>query len=330
MDAMKTYIQEARRLSKAAQADPNVTPENLILRNLALPVSMARAVLRKTHLPSPKQAMEELVAAANLALVRAAHAFNIQEAKMEPGAFTPYAMATIERELWALVHDMRTGGAGSSHHAQRNIYAVRAELARLRRDGEQVDPDEIGRELGLLPETVRGLIALADGVLSLDVPKIDADGDESLTYGEALAAEDPGPEAEALASVEAEEREELRRAVATLPNHYRAAVAFVTGFRAFQHVTVADVLRASGKSAQYTARGRLVKVFQRGQASAERIGYRLEDATGQRVGQGTAKGLAGTGKSSKQGRDNPADIWQRLTDRWRQAAEMDTGQCVGG
>src|SRR5690625_4135973 len=109
MSHVPSYVKAAKRLSKAAQDDPNITPNNLVLRNLWMPVYMAQAVLRKTRFENRAEVIEELIAVANFALVRAAHAYDLDRAKKDPGAFTAYAMPTIERALWAAVGDMRNG-----------------------------------------------------------------------------------------------------------------------------------------------------------------------------------------------------------------------------
>lgn len=87
------YIREARRLAKEAQGDPNVTPNNLVLRNLAIPFYIARDVISKTRSDYRSHIFEELVAVGNFATPRTLLRFLIPVAagaeNSAPGKFLP-------------------------------------------------------------------------------------------------------------------------------------------------------------------------------------------------------------------------------------------------
>lgn len=319
------YIREARRLAKEAQADPNVTPNNLVLRNLAIPVYTARDAISKTRFDYRGHIFEELVAVGNFALVRAAHAFDQDLAKRDPGAFTPYAMTAVERAQWDAIEDLQSGAVDAGKYGRELLPRIRGAVSRRLEDGE-IDPADIAKELGIAESTVRQLLAIADGVDSLDRS---VDNEPDLNLISIIPDRGPGPEEEVLAAAEAEERFAVfQEALQSLNEDMRVAIGLNTGFPAFDRATIATLLYAHRQGNQQTARRRLIRTFRGSESYAARLGFQAKDATGQGPGNSPITPAPRGQERARLKRDSPADIWRRLTDRWREEAGLVSRQTV--
>lgn len=325
----RSYLRAVAKVAAEAQAEirrgAKLTPDLLARAHLTLPYYTARAIARKM---GSRMVSEDLVSIGVLTLYDAAKRYDPSR-----GAFKPYARAAIEMEMRSALAMEHGRGTVSTPHAVREARRLSEELQRRQEADEPMDLASLARALGTRPETIEALLRLTRPVLSLDAPiACDDDEDEGTPFAHVIADERAGPEEMVLDRIEAEERKELQKAVSQLPETVRAALGLTTGYRTFDRMSLGDLVAASNHSRQQRARDRLRKVFKEGGASAYRLGFDPDDATGP----GSGKRLPSPAPTARKGAeiiaadDSPTDIWQRLTDRWRQEAEMDTYQRVGG
>lgn len=324
---VRSYLRAVSEVVAAAQAEidggAELTPGLLAEAHLMLPYYTARSIARKM---GNRAVSEDLVSIGVLALYDAAKRYDPSR-----GAFKPYARAAIEMEMRSALAMERGRGTVSTPHAVREARRLSEELERRREADEPTDLASLAKALGIRAETVTALLRLTRSCVSLDAPISYDEDEEETPIAHLISDERAGPEEVALQRIEAEERKELQKAVSQLPETVRAALGLTTGYRTFDRMSLGDLVAASNHSRQQRARDRLRRVFKEGGASAYRLGFDPDDATGP----GTGKRLPSPAPTARKGAeiiaadDSPTDIWQRLTDRWRQAAEMDTGQCVG-
>lgn len=320
MSTAHGYVQEAKRLTKQAQAEQDISINTIILRHLDIPVKTAKGVLKKIgYIEDRAFARSELVAVGNFALVKAAHAYGVAKAQADPDGFVGYAVRAVSRAMWAAVSDMQRGQVSIGKYGHELVPKILGIMAKY--DDHTPEAAEIAKELGIAVHTVKKLMPIALGTKSLQDPGPGEAADE-WTLGDSVADEAPTTEELAIEAINRQNvREALHQALAALPERVRVAVGLNTGFQAFEGTTVADVLFASRKANQQTARIRLRKMFQDGEADARRLGFEPQDATGMGTGSAGLPSPAPRGRARAQiKRDHPEDIWRRLTDRWRQEA----------
>lgn len=317
MESLTAYIKEAKRETRRARQEPP-TPESLVRRHLALPVVLATEIARKANLH--RQWLPDLIAAGNVALVEASKKYDPSK-----GTFRAYAKPRVAGAILSALTMMMSGGTlgpGTRQKYHTYLSAVR----RVEQDGREATLEEVAKEAGLRVDTVRALQQLTEGVISLDGLVNNPGGDDTIPLGELQPDPSPGPEEQALDALEAQQRrEELARAVESLPERSRLAICLTTGFQGMERATLGDVLAVyMSYTRQHRARTKLQKVFREGKANARRLGFEPEDARGVPRGSGPISAAASLGRPSPDFRRHRAeDIWRLLADRFREAAPVD-------
>lgn len=324
LNPYENYKEGAWRAKREADRIGGDDRETLIIRFLPIPMAVAREVVNALRLSNRDEAIQELVSVGNMSLVIVANEYDPASIDKYPGGFGAYAKAIIRRDVWFEAQKWLTKGTTRSDHALRNAGRVMAALEDIEQKGDNPTTQAVADATGMTKERVQELLTLARGFLSMDAAVRGRTGEDDTAFGELIADERVSVEDEALACIERQERRELAKAVAMLPEHYRAAIGLTTGFNAFRSVAIGDVLRAMSPGVQNLTRRRLQRMFKEGEANAERLGYDRDEATGIKPG-GTRVSpfVAGSGKGDKGRRDSAADIWGRVAGRWREAAVLD-------
>lgn len=150
----------------------------------------------------------DLVQEGNIGLMRAAETFDVRRGFR----FATYAGWWVRQSMGRAIANQGRTVRLPVHlrHLLRRINRTRQSFAQ--RHGREPDRRELAERLGVPVETVSTLVALAPAPVSLDAPMRD---DESGSLEETMADEQaPSPEQVA---ADGELREEVRRALATLP-----------------------------------------------------------------------------------------------------------------
>src|SRR5690606_27915885 len=146
--------------------------------------------------------LPDLIAAGNVALVEAA-----KQHDPSKGTFRAYAKRRVTGAIRNALRMMMRGGAigpGTRQEYQTYLSEVRPE----EQDGREPTLEELAKEAGLRVDTVRALQQLAKGVISLDGPVSNPDGDGTIPLVELQPDPSPGPEEQALDALEAQQRRE--------------------------------------------------------------------------------------------------------------------------
>jgi RNA polymerase primary sigma factor len=206
MSALLTATDEIRLARRIEQGDAAAKDE-MIVSNLRLVRSLAG---RYTGRGVP---YEDLVQEGTLGLIRAVEKFDHRRGLR----FATYAIWWIRRSLLNAIGDARTIRIPAA--AARQMAAVQATDAELRRSGHAPTDEVVARRAGISPATVSVLRAAPHVSASLDIPVDEG----SAALGE-LIADAGAPDAVRLAEQD-ETRRQLWAVLRLLPQRHRQVLA---------------------------------------------------------------------------------------------------------
>jgi len=205
MPALLTAADEIGLAQRIEQGDAAATDE-MIVRNLRLVRALAA---RYSGRGVP---FEDLVQEGTIGLMRAVEKFDHRRGLK----FSTYAVWWIRRSLLDAIGEARTIRIPAA--AARQMAAVRATDAELRRSGDAPTDEAIAQRAGISQATVSVLRAAPHVSASLDQPVDDG----SVALGELIA--DDAPDAVSLAE-QAETRRQLWAVLRLLPERHRQVLA---------------------------------------------------------------------------------------------------------
>ena len=165
---------------------------------------------------------------------------------------------------------------------------------------DQLASQRLGIPVRRVAEVRQAWLAVHHEVLSFDARLEGRDEEDAPTVADVVVDEGADVEAQALAAVEREERQELWRAIGDLDREDRVALGLNMGAATFERATIAEIEKAADSWAQHRARRRLAELFREGRRDARRLGFLPSDATGrQPVGRRVANLVSGRRGSAR-------------------------------
>lgn len=268
-------VQQARRALAQGQRDRDA----LILAHLPLAVAMARKAAWQMQALAR---LDDWIQEASLTLVEAATVY-VRDRK--PIDFQQYAANAIHRHLAEVRR--QEAPVEVPQTTFRLVPAYQKLVEQAQADGQPLTDQLASQRLGIpvrrVAEVRQAWLAVHHEALPLDARLAGRDEEDAPTVADVVVDEGADVEAQALAAVEREERQELWRAVADLERQDRVALGLNMGAATFERATVAEIERAADSGVQHRARQHLAKLFREGRMDARRLGFLPSDATGRQA-----------------------------------------------
>lgn len=264
--------------AKDALARGQVDRDTLALAHLPLAVAAARGAAWRME---AVEHLHDWIQEAALAMLEAAADYLHQGG--DPDGFQQYASSVIHyRLIRAKRKSLPVSVPKTTYHTLLPAYQ---KLAKEASETGQVLTDEfVAEKLGISVQ--RAIDARLAWQAAFQTPRAlddrlaGRDEEDAPTLADTVPDETVDVEAEALAAVEREERQELWQAIGDLRRSHQIALGLNMGAATFEFATIAEIEQAAHHSMQNRARHALARVFREGRRNARRLGFLPDDATG--------------------------------------------------
>ena len=223
--------EEEVELAKRVEAGDQVARERMVTSNLRLVVWIAK------RYQQPGLSLPDLVQEGVFGLMRAVERFDWRKGHK----FSTYATWWIRQRVQRAVNDQSRTIRLPAHVAERERVLDRVETELMVELGRTPTADEVLAASGVSKEHVRELRAAGRAVASLETPV----GEDGTALSEFVAIDETGVEDGVTLDLVAEE---LKEAVATLPENQREVLAYRYGMGTGEPMTLAEVGAQMGLS----------------------------------------------------------------------------------